>query len=397
MIQVRELLRTAGDLWTDRVSVAEAALAVPPRIPAPRPHSLDQVTPAWLSDVVGRDTPGARVERTEVVGGHSGTTSRQRLRLHWNEAGRAAGLPSVVFIKTTPGGWRNRTMVASLRMSSTEVDFYRTVRDDLPDDIAPHAYATVKGPGARFLLVLEDMDERGYRAFSILDRCTPEHAHAMTTTLATLHVPFWDSPRFAGDLSWVRLASERPGRWFQREFDRRARARVMGTDYAKDFPADVRRVVSLFGEHARDMDRVAERPPLTLVHGDSHLGNSWTTPEGHAGLFDWQLIHRRHGIQDFAHFLVSAFPTSLRREHERPLVEHYVSTLRANGVPDASFDDIWDRYRLAVAYEWDAIATTVAFAGMQPIADPVAAFKRPNNAIVDLGAADAVERALASL
>jgi len=395
-MQLGGAVQKIRELISDPVSVGQAALAVLPRVLAPRPHSLEQVNPEWLSKSIGGRVAGARVERTEVVGGHSGTTSRQRLRLQWNEAGRSAGLPGVVFIKTTPDCARNRTMVAALRMSSTEVDFYRTVRADLPKNMAPIAFVTVKGPGARFLLVLEDMDERGHRPYSILDRCTPEHALAVTTALATLHAPFWESPRFASDLSWVRPASERAGRWYQREFDRRARTRITSTDYAKDFPADVRRVIRLFGDNAPEMDRIAERPPLTLVHGDSHLGKTWTTQEGHAGLYDWQLIHRRHGIQDFAHFLVSAIPTSLRRKHERPLVEHYVMGLQANGVRDASIDEIWDRYRLAVAYKWDSVATTVAFAGMQPIADPVAAFKRVNNAIVDLGTADAVEQALAS-
>jgi Ecdysteroid kinase-like family len=278
-------------------------------------------------------------------------------------------------------------------MSNTEVEFYRKVRKDLLEDIAPHAFTTVNGPGARFLIVLEDMAERGYSTLSELDRCTPEYARAVITALANLHALFWESSRFAADLSWVNLASQRPGRRFRRAFDRYARQRVMSADYAKEFPPEVLRVAHRFGEYPEEMDRLAECAPLTLVHGAVQLGNTWTTREGKAGLYAWQQIQRRHGIQDVAGFLVRSFPTSKRRECERPLVEHYVQTLRAGGVQDVSVEDVWERYRLSVAYEWDSVANDVAFAGMQPLT----AFERVNNAIVDLVADEAVERAFASL
>ncbi len=116
-MQLGGAVQKIRELISDPVSVGQAALAVLPRVLAPRPHSLEQVNPEWLSKSIGGRVAGARVERTEVVGGHSGTTSRQRLRLQWNEAGRSAGLPGVVFIKTTPDCARNRTMVAALSRS----------------------------------------------------------------------------------------------------------------------------------------------------------------------------------------------------------------------------------------------------------------------------------------
>jgi hypothetical protein len=394
-----QLVDAPGMFWTSRGSLIDAALAVAPRVPVPKPYAIDQITDAWLSQIIGAGVCGAGITHVDAHSFHSAgwnigeTTNSQRLRLHWNDAGKAAGLPDRVFVKGTPTGMRYRIMVAALAKSVTEVEFYRTVRKDLPEDIAPHAFAAVRGPGARFLLVLEDMNGRGYRSLSSQDRCTPEHAHAVTTALANLHARFWESSRFTADLSWVRLASQRPGRWVQRAYDRHARELVMSADYAKRFPSEVLRLVHLLGKHTEEMDRLAERAPLTLVHGDAHLGNTWTTREGNAGFYDWQLVHRRHGIQDFAHFLVHGVPASMRREHERPLVEDYVQTLHANGILDVSVEDVWERYRLAVAYEWDDAAIDVAFAGRQP----PATLERVNSAIVDLGADEALESGLASL
>jgi hypothetical protein len=128
-------------------------------------------------------------------------------------------------------------------MSNTEVEFYRSVRKELPEAIAPHAFATVKGSGARFLLALEDLNERG---------------------LANLHARFWESSRFAADLSWVKPAAQRPGCLFRHAFERHARERVMSAGYAREFPPEVLRLVHLLGEHDKEMDRLAEQAPLTL-------------------------------------------------------------------------------------------------------------------------------------
>ncbi len=146
-MRLQDGVRVLAEAWDDRVALREAALAAVPWVASPSPKALADVTPAWLREVLGALVPGARVTDLEVIGGDAGTTSRHRLRVEWNQAGSDAGLPTRVFVKTTSQGPRNRAMVAALRMSNTEVDFYRTVRDELPFDMAPHAYATVSGRG----------------------------------------------------------------------------------------------------------------------------------------------------------------------------------------------------------------------------------------------------------
>src|SRR6266508_250661 len=82
----------------------------------------------------------------------------------------------------------------------------------------------------RFLLLLEDMDARGYRPYTISDRADPAFAMAMVTALAELHGPFWESPRFERDLAWVPTFSRRQGHAYLRRLDRRARTRVLTAD-----------------------------------------------------------------------------------------------------------------------------------------------------------------------
>lgn len=74
--------------------------------PSPAPGEVpwhgEAVTAEWLTAVLARDAPGARVERILVLGGDNGSSARRILGLEWNQKGRAASLPERVFTKSTP-------------------------------------------------------------------------------------------------------------------------------------------------------------------------------------------------------------------------------------------------------------------------------------------------------
>src|SRR5690606_32991561 len=122
-------------------ALMETALAVSPWAPAPEPHSAAAVTAEWLTGVFAAQHPGVVVEKVRPLDGTTGTTDRRRLGLEWNRAGQDAGLPTAVFIKSTPLSAKNRTMVAALDMAINEVAFYQQVRPELPADAAPRCYA----------------------------------------------------------------------------------------------------------------------------------------------------------------------------------------------------------------------------------------------------------------
>ncbi len=306
-------------------AAGQVLLALSPWVPAPRPHRADDVTARWLTGVFAARAPAAVVERVEPLGGTSGTTDRRRLGLVWNAAGERAGLPASVFVKSTPLSAKNRTMVAALWMAVNEVKFYRIARADL-GDIAPVAYAAHAGPGARFLLVLEDLETRDGRPLALADDCTLQHAQAMMATLAELHATFWESPRFATDLSWAAPITTRSGMSLLASQFRRVRSTFLKSG-RYDLPAGVRRTAALVNENDWALYRMWERPPLTLVHGDSHLGNTYSLSDGRAGLLDWQVVFRCRGIREVSYFMAGGLPIEMRREHERDLVALYVDEL----------------------------------------------------------------------
>ena len=114
---------------------------------------------------------------------------------------------------------------------------------------------------------------------------TVENARALLDTVAALHGRYWQSLRFSGDLSWVEthldgdLASMMNGLatvYIQHEIDNEnfkremvQRLRTTGPEMLAGVQAVQRHQASL---------------PNTLLHGDTHLGNTYMLPDGRAGL-----------------------------------------------------------------------------------------------------------------
>ena len=91
--------------------------------------------------------------------------------------------------------------------------------------------------------------------------------------------------------------------------------------------------------------------PQTLLHGDPHLGNTYTLPGGRGGLLDWQLMMRGSWAHDVTYRLTTALDVETRRREERGLLAHYLEQLGRRGVDEVpALDDAWERYRRTVVW-----------------------------------------------
>lgn len=364
------------------------ALSLSPWVPSTGPVHARHIGRDWLQHTLAHAHPGAVLEAFARIGGTTGTTDRTRLRLRWNEAGVAAGLPKTVFVKCTPLSAKNRAMVGPLQMAATEVRFYRGPRADL-GEIAPTAHATNIGRGARFLLLLEDLIDRGCEPYSLHQDVGLEHLEAMMQVFGELHGRFWQSPRFETDLVWLPTERHRPAFGLLQWFHRRARRRFL--DGRESAPSTVLALAKALSDHEEEIAGCREAGPLTLVHGDCHLGNTYRTADGRGGLLDWQIVHRGAGLREIAYFLGTGAPIELRRRHERELIALYLDALGRHGVrhpptPDAA----WEAYRFWIAYGWDAVQLTRTWTGLQTPAAMEASWTRINAAVGDLDVASAV-------
>ena len=383
-------LRRAG-VAANLAAAGQLVTAVLPTLPGAGPSSAAEVTPEWLTRDLAGSIPGAVAQRVSPLDGTTGTTDRRRLAVEWNEAGRAAGLPADLFVKSTPLSAKNRTMVAALGMAVNEARFYNEAAEEL-DGVAPRAWYARAHAGARFLIVLDDIVAAGGHPYALSDDCDIAHARGLIDAFATLHARFWESPRLTRELSWVRTWSTRTGYGVLKVFYARGRRGTLRRERPEVTPA-VRAVAAALDAHSDAYYREFESGPLTLLHGDSHLGNTFAWPDGRSGLLDWQVVWRGPGLRELSYWMTTGLEPEMRRTHELDLIGRYLDGLRAGGVQDVpSFAAAFERYRLFAAEAWDATAMTVNWPGLQAQENTDAAFRRACAAVDDLETATLMNR-----
>ena len=336
---------------------SDRVLALMDDIGVTEPHLPDDITADFVGGIIGSAVPGARLEDMTTTASHSGMTDRRKWTLHWNAAGQAAGLPESAFIKATPHLPAHREMLSVLHMDEAEVKLYRQIAPDIPD-VTPHCHYARSYGGGRSLILLEDLEARGCKVYWQGYDCTIAHAYAVASAQAVYHSRYWQSERLLSDLSWVRPRTQRYGwPWLCDSHDE-ARTTFLTDPTEEEVPADVVPVLQMWHENCDRVYRHWDTLPRTLLHGDSHLGNTFEKPDGSAGYYDWQVLYAGHGLRDLSYFLMSALTNEQRTAHERPIFEHYLDAMADRGVK-LDRQEAWDIYTLMAFDRWDA--TLVAY------------------------------------
>ena len=313
------------------------------------PHDL---TPELLTRALAGGHPGVEVASVNLVSvkrcGEGVASTADRIVLELTYApGADAGLPDRMVLKTmlvsphAPG-----------EMYETEVRFYNEIRPQL-DIETPHAYAAAFDPAtSQFGVLLEDLSARHARFPDATQPVTADDVAAILTQLARLHARFWCSERFAGDLAWVATPTrggmsgifERHGLEIIRDQIRR---HPFKADLIAPLGADLDELWA-----ALDISRkLLATAPETLLHGDTHIANTYLLPDGTGGLLDWQLQVRGCFAHDVIYLICTALPTKIRRLEEHRLLEHYLAELADRGVTDApTADEAWEWCRQAAIW-----------------------------------------------
>ncbi|WP_158276766.1 phosphotransferase family protein [Paraconexibacter algicola] len=312
--------------------------------PARVPTHVEDLTPAWLTAAICEGRPDVRVVDVEPLDGHSGTTSRRRLRLHYE--GAAAGLPETVFTKSNPSLLQRITQAIT---GPAEARFYLDMREHL-DLEAPHCYhAALDTRRMASALVLEDLvATRGATFLGPADALYRPEAESLVRTLATLHGTFAHRPISAGIKSYVDLWKDAFALANIEEAFTRC-LRECGDLLPAELRADPKRTWrAVTTSIARHADR-----PLTALHNDVHLGNWYRASNGALGLCDWQAVVGGDGARDLAYALSTTLLPDDRRAWEHDLVALYAEELARRGGHALSTDETFKRYR---EQTWGALA-----------------------------------------
>lgn len=337
------------------------------------PATLEEITPEWLSAAVAERFPGAVAESVEVVDAHSGTTGRARLRVSWAPGTQA---PALLFAKLAPTDPIQRAMVLSTGMGRREARFYAEVASDVPVRLPEPIWSGSVEDGSRYFMLLEDLAAAGCSFPSLTEDAGSEHAAAMMDTLGALHGRFWDSSRFAGDLGWIEppMRGEIGPLLVREALDQ----------FGAEMPPPFHDMAELYLDHNDALNDRLDAGTPTLLHGDSHMGNTFVDG-GRVGLLDWACVCRAPGLRDVAYYLCSSIPTERRREQEQGLLARYLEAVARGGGEPPAFDEAWRRYRCFAVCPWVA-GTVTAAAGsrMQALEVGMRAMKRATAALIDL-------------
>ncbi len=277
------------------------------------PVAVDDVTPEWLSQVLGLD-----VVATDVLDQHSGTTGRARLALTYGSGGDGECPPSL-FVKLPPFDERQRAVRRADRARHGRGPLLPRRRRRRPDARAGRALRRARRR-RRYVMLLEDLEASGCRFPRPGDDDVVAVVDSIVTELAALHAEYWEHPALGRELSWVsegmRIAFGSGGRFMQKALDQ----------FANDMPPAYRRLGELYVAHTRRRSRSSgPRPPHTLAHGDPHMGNLFVDGT-RAGFFDWGMVMRKAGMWDVAYVICNSVPTEIRRANEHRLDRRLPST-----------------------------------------------------------------------
>lgn len=110
--------------------------------------------------------------------------------------------------------------------------------------------------------------------------------------------------------------------------------------------------------------------PLTLVHGDSHIGNVFVDGDA-MGMLDFQAAHWSKGIRDMQYFLVNSMRVGDLEPREDTLLRFYRDALAVQGL-HLDAEEAWSQYR---AFSFQPLMTIVTSLGLGPLTENDALMK----------------------
>lgn len=358
--------------------------------PGDLPINYEAMTPEWLSHILCKDHPEARVTGFSLGERDDGSSNRRRVYLTYNQAGIDAGLPGTIFCKASHN-LINRILFGLSGAAHSEVTFFNAARPLLDLDVPDCYYAAYDNKSFNSIIMLRDMAAE-------VDFCTHHtpinraRAESQITLLAGLHSRFWEKPGLtAKDLDF----------WTWPQFFETCLNNDHETYSNQGFlaaeeviPARLyQRFPEIWPKTVQSVENHKTRPQ-TLLHDDPHLAQ-WYVRKGtdQMGAADWNCSAFGNWGRDVAYAISTALTIEDRRTWEMDLLRMYLDLLSQAGVAAPSFDEALVIYRqnLLGALNWWTITYTPSpgMPEMQPRDRALEFIKRISHAIDDLDALDA--------
>jgi hypothetical protein len=345
------------------------------------PARWEDVTPEWMTDAVASLHPGARVTDVTLMMDDSGTNRRARFALRYD----AGSGPAVVFAKAE-GAYRE--VHARNGNMFNEPELFASGAT-LPVDHPLPYKVVIDRPALDYVIVMEDVTGRGADPRDATRPMTVSQVANGVRGLARLHSRYWGfSPTSHPELAWMQGWDATEG--YVDPLRRSvpvglARAAGQLPDELATYDTD-----ALLGSLVRCLS-AAGHEPVTLLHGDAHIGNTYVLPDDEVGFLDWQVARRGNWSHDLGYFIVSALTVEDRRASERDLVEEYLRALHVPVDDRPSPEEAWLRYRTTPAYGLPVWLATLSAGTSQRPEVCLALSERYGRAFIELDTVQALD------
>jgi hypothetical protein len=281
-------------------------------------------------------------------------------------------LPKTLYVKLPCEELATRSFANTLGFWPLECTFCERVAQHIPIRV-PRVYAAARR-GSRFVLLLENLHEiPGAELFINRDMAagtTPERTERVLQSFAEMHAHFW---------GWPEAEREKilPGEY--NTFTAPKWREVTRALNASAIAPALKAAPDLVSERLAETYRLAidrwdslldawYQGPLTLVHGDSHLGNcfEYPTEEGRrVGMIDFQATHWSKGMRDVQYFMINSLEPDVLAANDERLIRGYCEQLKRYGTT-LSFDEAWEQYR---AFSFQTLMVGIVPLGLSPLTE----------------------------
>jgi hypothetical protein len=320
------------------------------------PSSIDDVTPAWLSEAMGCDITAAEAEQIGVGVGVSSALYRLRL------TSAAPHCPATVVVKLPALDEAAVFTSTVLRMYIREVGFFEKLAGDSPIRVPRFHHGQVDEETSHFVVVMEDLT--GMRVVDQVLGMDIADAERAVDELARWHARWWGkADPLAEQGLVVSLADPIYPAILPMVFGEGWEKVTNGMDVQPSILAVGPRFAGAIEGLLSDLNAA----PRTMTHGDYRADNILIGADGEIVLLDFQLIGSGSGAYDLAYFVTQSLDPQVASEHEKALFDRWTAGLRSAGIPAADLDGMWELYRKAALF--CLVYPIVASRGMD-LADP---------------------------
>jgi hypothetical protein len=277
-------------------------------------------------------------------------------------------MPDTLFLKLPCPEFTTRWFCNVIRVWELECNFFRNFAGDFPVRL-PQVYALATHR-SRFILLQENLHaDASVQLFTNPDMLagpTDDVVRGCLAAFARVHGHFNNLPAAEQERRLPR-ASHPFLSPVMTEISRFINVAAIGPCQRKapgQFPEHIADTYRLAMQHWDELLDWWYREPLTLIHGDSHLGNFFVDGTD-MGMLDFQAAQWGKGIRDVQYFLIDSVPPERLALHEREWVDYYVTELARNG-QQLSSTDAWEQYR---AYSFQTLMTIVVSLGLGPLTE----------------------------